>query len=236
MPPSIGYLARWDSRLLRNRSAALLLSNPLENLFRCGTCGARQSIHRILYISRGGQGFKSLAAHPLTTRIYPRPSFGPSEDGLPTIKRELEIGAPPEKIWDIISDPANLHRLAPYVVSIDLNPPGPYVKGAKGHAIGKIPGRTVEVYAEVAEAEPNKKLALRQRPGGILKLLSSSLTLEPTKKGTLVREEFQFEVAMGALGKALGGLLVERSIKKNAEEYLENLKEMVEGPEAAEAA
>ena len=147
---------------------------------------------------------------------------------MPTIRKTMEIAATPEKIWSIIANPANLPKLAPYVISSEFDPPGLMTKGAKGHAIGKMAGRKVDVYAEVAEAEPNKKLALRQRPGGVLKFLASTVTLESTEKGTLATEVFEFEVALGALGRALSGLVVERSIRKNAGEYLENLKKIAE--------
>jgi uncharacterized protein YndB with AHSA1/START domain len=78
----------------------------------------------------------------------------------------MEIAASPERIWSIIANPANLPRLAPYVISNEFDPPGLMTKGAKGHAVGKMAGRKVDVYAEVAEAEPNKKLALSRDPVG----------------------------------------------------------------------
>jgi len=56
-------------------------------------------------------------------------------------------------------------------------------------------------FAEVTEAEPSRRLALKQRPGGLLKSLSTTVTLEPTPNGTLATEEFQFEVSMGILAK-----------------------------------
>jgi hypothetical protein len=65
----------------------------------------------------------------------------------------------------------------------------------------------------------------------VLKFLASTVTLEPTDKGTLATEVFEFEVALGVLGKALSGLVVERSVKKNAAEYLENLKNIAENGE-----
>jgi carbon monoxide dehydrogenase subunit G len=150
---------------------------------------------------------------------------------MPTIRGTVEISASPERVWNIIANPANLPRLAPYVLSSEFDPPGLMTKGAKGHAIGMMAGRKVDVYAEVAEAEPNKKLSLKQRPGGVLKFLSTTITLEPTEKGTLAKEEFQFEVSMGALGKALSALVIERSIRKNAGEYLQNLKKIAENQE-----
>jgi len=144
------------------------------------------------------------------------------------VKGTVEISASPERVWNIIAHPTNLPKLAPYVLSSEFDPPGLMTVGAKGHAIGRMAGRKVEVFAEVMEAEPSRRLALKQRPGGLLKSLSTTVTLEPTPKGTLATEEFQFEVSMGHLGKALSGLVVNRSIRKNAIDYLKNLKEIAE--------
>ena len=96
------------------------------------------------------------------------------------MKGTVEISASPERVWNIIAHPTNLPKLAPYVLSSEFDPPGLMTVGAKGHAIGRMAGRKVEVFAEVMEAEPSRRLALKQRPGGLLKSLSTTVTLEPS--------------------------------------------------------
>ncbi len=145
-----------------------------------------------------------------------------------TVEQTVDIAASPETVWSIITDPSYVPKLLPDVVSNEVDPPGSAVVGQKGHAIGKIAGRKVEFFSEVTEAQPNKKLVLTQRPGGLFKSFSSTVTLEPSKKGTRATQQFRYEPSLGYLGKALSSLLVNRTVQKNAKAFLTNAKEIAE--------
>jgi carbon monoxide dehydrogenase subunit G len=100
--------------------------------------------------------------------------------------------------------------------------------GQKGHAIGKIAGRKMEIFSEVSELVPNKRLVISQRPGGLFKTFSSTVSMEPSAKGTRVAQKVQYEASMGYLGKALGTIVVNRTVNKNAKSFLVNVKELAE--------
>jgi uncharacterized protein YndB with AHSA1/START domain len=147
---------------------------------------------------------------------------------VPTIEQTVDIAAPLETVWNIVADPTLLPKLVPDIISNESEPSGMAAVGQKGHAVGKIGGRRTEFFSEVSEVIPNKKIVISQRPGGLFKTFSSTVTLEPSKKGTRASQEFRYEPSMGYLGKALSTLLVNRSINKNAKAFLVNVKELAE--------
>ncbi len=145
-----------------------------------------------------------------------------------TVEQTVDIAASPETVWSIIADPSYVPKLAPDILSNEVDPPGLATVGQKSRSTGKIAGRKVEVFTEVTEVQPNRKLVFSQRPGGLFKSFSVNITLEPTKKGTRATQQFRFEPSMGYLGKALSSLLVNRAVKKNATAFLKNTKEIAE--------
>jgi carbon monoxide dehydrogenase subunit G len=144
------------------------------------------------------------------------------------VEQTVEISAPPETVWSILSDPTSIPKLIPDVISNEVDPAGPLVLGQKAHLTGKMAGRKVEFFSEATEVVPNKKLVITQRPGGLFKAFSNTVALQPTKKGSRVTQTFQYQVSMGYLGKALSSLVVNRFVNKNARAYLKNLKEIAE--------
>ncbi len=145
-----------------------------------------------------------------------------------TVEQTVDIAAPLETVWNIVCDPTLLPKLIPDIISNEVTPAGMATVGQKGHAVGKIGGRKTEIFTEVTEAVPNKKLVFSQRPGGLFKTFSTTITLEPSKKGTRTTQEFHYEPSMGYLGKALSAILVTRTVNKNAKAYLVNVKELAE--------
>lgn len=147
---------------------------------------------------------------------------------MPSVEQSLDISAPPSTVWSILADPSLVPKLIPDVISNEVNPPGMATLGQKGHTIGKIAGRRVEFFTEITEIVPNKKLVLTQRPGGLFKTFSGTLSIEPSKKGTRATQKFEYEPSMGYLGKVLSNILVNRTIKKNTKAFLTNVKELAE--------
>lgn len=147
---------------------------------------------------------------------------------MPTIEQTVDVAAPVETVWSIVTDSTLLPKLVPDILSNEADPPGPATVGQKGHAVGKIGGRRAEFFTQVTEVVPNKRVVISQRPGGLFKTFSSTVILEPSKKGTRTSQKFQYEASMGYLGKALSAILVNRSINKNAKAFLANVKELAE--------
>ncbi len=147
---------------------------------------------------------------------------------MPTIEQTVDVAAPVETVWNIITDPTLIPKLVPAIISVETDPPGPARVGQKGHWVGKIAGRKTESFIEVTEVVPNKRTVLSQRPGGLFKTFSSTITLEPSKRGTRASQTLQYEASMGYLGKVLSIILVNRTVNKNAKGFLTNVKELAE--------
>ncbi len=147
---------------------------------------------------------------------------------MPSVEQTVDISASPEIVWSIVADPSYVPKLAPDILTNEVDPPGMATVGQRGHTIGKIAGRRVEIFTETTEVQPNKKIVFTQRPGGLFKSFSVALTLEPSKKGTRATQQFRYEPSLGYLGKVLGSLVVNRSVQKNAKAFLTNAKEIAE--------
>jgi uncharacterized protein YndB with AHSA1/START domain len=147
---------------------------------------------------------------------------------MPTVEQTVDIAAPVETVWSILADPALIPKLIPDIISNESEPAGTVTVGQKGHAIGKMGGRRTEFFTEVTEVVPNKKIVIAQRPGGLFKTFTSTVALEPYKKGTRATQEFHYEASMGYLGKAFSAIFVNRTINRNAKAYLTNAKELAE--------
>jgi carbon monoxide dehydrogenase subunit G len=148
---------------------------------------------------------------------------------MPTIERTVEISSPLETVWRIAGDSANLTKLYPDAISIEAEPPGMITVGQKGHMVTKIGGRKTDVFYQVTEVVENQRATFTQRPGGLFSSFSITSTMEPGKKGkTLVTQKMDYELSKGYLGRVLNKLMVDRAVKKNANAFLSNLKEIAE--------
>ncbi len=147
---------------------------------------------------------------------------------MPIFEQTVDIAAPVETVWSIIADPTLFPKLVPDIISNTAEPPGMATVGQKFHSVGKIGGRRAELFSEITEVVPKKKIVRTGRPGGLLKTSSNTLTLEPSKIGTRVNQKLEFEPSLGYLGKAITAVFANRTFKKNAKAYIANLKELAE--------
>jgi len=147
---------------------------------------------------------------------------------MPTFERSIEIVASPETVWSIIADPSYATKVMPDVISITSDPPGMAQVGQKITLTAKVAGRKVQTTSEVTELIPNKKMVQKALPGGFLKSMVFSTTLEPSKKGTKMTGKSEYEASAGYLGKVLSVLVVNRTVKKNLQVSGHNVKELAE--------
>ena len=100
--------------------------------------------------------------------------------------------------------------------------------GQKVTVTAKVAARRVQATTENTEVVPNKKLVFKQLPGGFMKTFVSTYTFEPTNKGTRMTSKAEYEASAGYLGKFLSVLVVNRTVKKNLELSIKNVKELAE--------
>jgi carbon monoxide dehydrogenase subunit G len=148
-----------------------------------------------------------------------------------TVREEVHIDAPPERVWDILTDP---ERVAQYNVTIVevKNPTGRLDQvGASFDAVVKVYGRRIEGRWEVVEVDPQRRIVQRGSGagGGTATVIG---TIEPSNGGTNAAVEIDYELPAGFLGELANRLFVERSVERDVRHTNENLKALAEGETA----
>lgn len=142
------------------------------------------------------------------------------EDGPVEIKHQTAVGAPPEKIWSLISDPRNaplFNKMVQEITDVHEQPGG---VGTRWKAIAQMAGR-MEIANEITEWEPPRRLAIAMTgpASGTL-----AFTLTPQDDGsTLLEEEATSNMP------AITAPLVKPMLESNIQESLRRIKEQTEG-------
>ena len=130
------------------------------------------------------------------------------------IEKSIEIGAPPEKVWEMLA----LDRLPEWnkeygnvkYTSEVLNPEDKYRIGASSHTNIKGAGA---IDFEITESLENEKM---------------TFSLEPMEGGTKMGIVFDYEMPWGVFGKFLEKLFARRMEEKHQKKCLEKLKGILE--------
>jgi hypothetical protein len=144
------------------------------------------------------------------------------------IESVVEIDAPMDVVWDILTDSSYIVKLFRDAVMVTAEPPGRSKVGQKYHLIGKAGRRRVEFFLEVTELVPKTTVVTRQRPGGLFKSFMQRTDLSHSAGMTRSHTVFEYEIALGYIGKALNAILVERLVRDNLTSYSATLKDLSE--------
>ncbi len=144
------------------------------------------------------------------------------------VESTVEIDAPLEAVWDVLTDTSYIIKLFRDAVSVTVDPPGRAEAGQKHNIVGKAGRRRVEILLEVTEVVPKTTFATKQQPGGLFRTFRQQTTLVPHGRKTEARTVFDYELARGYIGKALSLILVQRLVKDNLRSYSLALKELSE--------
>jgi len=138
-----------------------------------------------------------------------------------TIHKSIDIDAPVERVFEILTDPRRLPEYAQGLISVeDIRQTEQHV-GDSFRAIYSVLGLRFPMTFTATEYEHPSTLT-RCFEGGMKG--TWTWRLEPQGKGTHVTTAMEYEMAGGILGKAMNAVLVERMNEKNAKGMLENLK------------
>jgi uncharacterized membrane protein len=143
------------------------------------------------------------------------------------IEKSIEIGAPREKVWEMLA----LDRLPEWneeygdvkYTSEVRNPEDKYSVGARSHTKMKGAG---EIDFEVTESLKNEKMTFRML-GKRANNTVVTYVLESIDDGTRFVYVMTYELPWGILGKGLGKL-VKGSLEKEGKKALEKLKSILE--------
>ena len=138
-----------------------------------------------------------------------------------TIHKSIDIDAPAERVFEILSDPKRLAEYAPGVISVENIRQTEQHLGDSFRATYAVLGLHFLMTFTATEYEQPTKLTTRFEGG-----MKGTWTwlLEPRGTSIHMTTAMEYEMAGGVLGKAMNAVLVERMNEKNAERLLENLK------------
>jgi uncharacterized protein YndB with AHSA1/START domain len=148
---------------------------------------------------------------------------------MPTIRSEIEIDAPPQRVWEILIDPERLPQYNATIIEVSDATGRLDQVGATYRAVARVYGRRIEGDWEVTEVVPLRRLVVRGlAPGGGAATVIG--TLEPTDRGTTrAAVEIDYQLPAGFLGELVNKLFIERSIERDVRHTNENLKALAEG-------
>ena len=138
-----------------------------------------------------------------------------------TIHQSIDIDAPMERVFAILSDPKRLPEYVPGVISVENIQQTEQHVGDSFRATYSVLGLHFPMTFTATEYEHPTKLTRRFEGG-----MKGTWTwlLEPRGNSTHLTTAMEYEMAGGILGKAMNAVLVERMNEKNAKGMLKNLK------------
>ena len=144
-----------------------------------------------------------------------------------SVREEIVIAAPPERVWETIMDPTRLEEWVSAHDSVDGAEPGPVDEGDEFEQRLRLAGKGFKVRWRVVEADaPEVARWEGEGPGGSSAAVVYRLAAEDG--GTRFSYENQFALPGGVLGKAAGGLLSAAPGKREARRSLEALRVLLE--------
>jgi len=147
---------------------------------------------------------------------------------MPKVRSEIEIGAPPERVWEVLIDPERLPQYNVTIVEVsDATGPLDQV-GSTYQAVTKVYGRRIEGRWEVTEVTPLRRTVQRGSGAGGASAIVDG-TIEPSGDGTRAAVEVEYQLPAGFLGEVANKLFIERAVERDVRHTMENLMALVEG-------
>lgn len=143
-----------------------------------------------------------------------------------TLERDIHIDAPPERVYDVVSDPSCLHRWVTIQDALEEAPDGELEQGARLVQRLRVAGQCFTVTWKVMAADRPSKLVWEGK-GPLGTSAKAVYELHPNTGGTDFHYLNDFHLPGGALGAAVGRAL-QRAGRREADRTLERLKELLE--------
>lgn len=143
------------------------------------------------------------------------------------VERSIEIAATPERIYEVIMDPACLERWVTIHAALENAPEGQLQRGSELTQRLQLAGRGFTVHWKVIENRPARKVVWEGR-GPMRSHAGVTYELRPSAGGgTCFTYTNEFALPGGPLGKVAGSV-VRRVTAGELDQSLDRLKSMVE--------
>lgn len=134
---------------------------------------------------------------------------------------EALVGAPPQKVWDLLMDPTALASVLPGCDKLELTGINAY-RAEMRIGVGPVRGRYA-VRVSLSDLDPPHALTLSGDAEGALGMGAGAgrVTLEPTEEGTRVR--YSYEATIGGKVAAVGGRMLDGAARVIIAQFFERL-------------
>ena len=136
------------------------------------------------------------------------------------IVKEFSVGAPPERVYQVVSNPESWPTWAPFVKAATSD-------GPKTHWQYKMGKMKAESETEVTERQDNRIYGFHQTTG-FLKSGGARFEIRPSNKGSLVTWTNQYELPYSYLGKLIDKLKARKQFEEGMDESIDGLVKLLE--------
>ena len=140
-----------------------------------------------------------------------------------THETSIFINRPPQAVWDLISNPANIAQWSSNTEFAEWTSERAPGVGSTQRDVGKVLGRKIESTTEITAWDPPREFAQKSTSGSIP--WESNWKLEPKENGTQLTVQAGAEV--GGFFKMAEGLVVKQLVKL-MDANLKALKQLLE--------
>jgi carbon monoxide dehydrogenase subunit G len=121
------------------------------------------------------------------------------------IEVQVEVQAPPERVWEVVSDPRNLPTWDRRITAVRGVPPGGLREGSRYTTEVRFMGARITVESEVLELRPPEYAKVRV--SGPMDAIVETW-VEPAGPGTaLLRHRVDYRLRGGPLGELVAGAI-----------------------------
>jgi carbon monoxide dehydrogenase subunit G len=142
------------------------------------------------------------------------------------VERTVEIAAPPQRVYDVVMDPARLEEWVTIHHHLEDAPNGRLKKGSKLTQSLKLAGKKFKVRWTVVENDPCVRVVWEGR-GPVASHARVVYAFEGNGDGTTFSYLNEYDLPGGALGR-MATRAVSRVTQKELEGSLQRLKSLVE--------
>jgi ligand-binding SRPBCC domain-containing protein len=144
-----------------------------------------------------------------------------------TLKNEISINAPVEKVWSVLSDLAVLEKYDPTVLKSELISAEKSGVGAKRKVYMKDGKNWFE--EKITIWQLNKALTIQLTNCTFpINRLKHSYTFLSDGSNTIVKQVMEYEVKFGLLGQLMDWLMIRKQSDKGIKLFMAGLKKFVE--------
>ena len=144
------------------------------------------------------------------------------------LEESIDISAPPENIWPVITERENVFKVDRLIKKFDFVGEQPNSVGKMFYMEKESGRRLIRSLCIFTEWEENRKLAFRQFLGVDIKGMQVSYTIEATKTGSRITLMHEVTMPYWIIGKIIELLVIRPVMKKVGPEVVANIKTLAE--------